>query len=136
MARKTISSKTKTAGVSPADDVSEGLTAVISVKLRDPQFEGQTKAKLGNAEVRGIVSSVMSEGFSEYLEKNPNDAKAIIGKCLISAQARLAARAAKQAVIRKGALEGMTLPGKLADCSSRDAAKCELYIVEGDSRRR
>jgi len=106
---------------------------VVSVKLRNPQFEGQTKTKLGNADVRGIVYSVMSEGFSEYLEKNPNDAKAIIGKCLISAQARLAAAAAKQAVIRKGALEGMTLPGKLADCSSRDAEKCELYIVEGDS---
>ena len=116
-----------------SDDVIEGITAVISVKLKDPQFEGQTKAKLGNNEVRGIVYSAMSEGFSEYLEKSPNDAKSIIGKCLISAQARLAAQAAKQAVIRKGALEGMTLPGKLADCSSRDASKSELYIVEGDS---
>lgn len=125
--------KDKNGGSLTSDDVSEGLTAVISVKLRNPQFEGQTKTKLGNAEVRGIVYSVMSEGFSEYLEKNPNDAKAIIGKCLISAQARLAAQAAKQAVIRKGALEGMTLPGKLADCSSREAEKCELYIVEGDS---
>jgi DNA gyrase subunit B len=125
--------KDKNGGSLTSDDVSEGLTTVISVKLRDPQFEGQTKTKLGNAEVRGIVYSAMSEGFSEYLEKNPNDAKAIIGKCLISAQARLAAQAAKQAVIRKGALEGMTLPGKLADCSSRDASKSELYIVEGDS---
>ena len=125
--------KDKNGGSLTADDVSEGLTAVISVKLRDPQFEGQTKTKLGNANVRGIVYSVMSEGFSEYLEKSPNDAKSIIGKCLISAQARLAAQAAKQAVIRKGALEGMTLPGKLADCSSRDASKSELYIVEGDS---
>ncbi|MCX6762377.1 MAG: DNA topoisomerase (ATP-hydrolyzing) subunit B [Candidatus Moranbacteria bacterium] len=116
-----------------SDDVIEGITAVISVKLKDPQFEGQTKAKLGNNEVRGIVSSVMAEGFNEYLGKNPQDAKSIIGKCLISAQARLAAQAAKQAVIRKGALEGMTLPGKLADCSSRDASKSELYIVEGDS---
>jgi DNA gyrase subunit B len=116
-----------------SDDVIEGITAVISVKLKNPQFEGQTKAKLGNNEVRGIVSSVMAEGFSDYLGKNPQDAKAIIGKCLISAQARLAAQAAKQAVIRKGALEGMTLPGKLADCSSRDASKSELYIVEGDS---
>jgi DNA gyrase subunit B len=116
-----------------SDDVIEGITAVISVKLKNPQFEGQTKAKLGNNEVRGIVSSVMAEGFNEYLGKNPQDAKAIIGKCLISAQARLAAQAAKQAVIRKGALEGMTLPGKLADCSSRDASKSELYIVEGDS---
>ena len=125
--------KEKNGGSLPSDDVSEGLTAVVSVKLKNPQFEGQTKAKLGNSEVRGIVLTVMSEGLSEYLEKNPNDAKAIIGKCLISAQARLAAQAAKQAVIRKGALEGMTLPGKLADCSSRDAEKCELYIVEGDS---
>jgi DNA gyrase subunit B len=125
--------KEKNGGSLTSDDVMEGLTVVISVKLRNPQFEGQTKAKLGNADVRGIVYSVMAEGFSEYLEKNPQDAKAIIGKCLISAQARLAAQAAKNAVIRKGALEGMTLPGKLADCSSRDASKSELYIVEGDS---
>ncbi|OGI28321.1 MAG: DNA gyrase subunit B [Candidatus Moranbacteria bacterium RIFOXYB1_FULL_44_23] len=125
--------KEKNGGSLTSDDVSEGLTAVVSVKLKNPQFEGQTKSKLGNNEVRGIVSAVMAEGFSEYLGKSPNDAKAIIGKCLISAQARLAAQAAKQAVIRKGALEGMTLPGKLADCSSRDAEKCELYIVEGDS---
>ena len=116
-----------------SDDVMEGLTAVVSVKLRNPQFEGQTKAKLGNGEVRGIVSAVMSEGLADYLGKNPADARAIVGKCLISAQARKAAQAAKQAVIRKGALEGMTLPGKLADCSSRDASKSELYIVEGDS---
>ena len=125
--------KDKNGGSLTSDDVLEGLTAVVSVKLKNPQFEGQTKAKLCNADVRGIVHSVMSEGFSDYLDKNPNDAKAIIGKCLISAQARLAAAAAKQAVIRKGALEGMTLPGKLADCSSREAEKCELYIVEGDS---
>jgi DNA gyrase subunit B len=125
--------KDKNGGSLTSDDVSEGLTAVVSVKLRNPQFEGQTKAKLGNAEVRGIVYSAMAEGLNEYLDKNPNDARAIIGKCLISAQARLAAQAAKQAVIRKGALEGMTLPGKLADCSSRDASKSELYIVEGDS---
>ncbi len=116
-----------------SDDVMEGLTVVISVKLKNPQFEGQTKSKLGNNEVRGVVSSVMAEGFNEFLGKNPQDAKAIIGKCLISAQARLAAAAAKNAVIRKGALDGMTLPGKLADCSSRDASKSELYIVEGDS---
>jgi len=125
--------KDKNGGSLTSDDVSEGLTAVVSVKLRNPQFEGQTKAKLGNAEVRGIVYAAMAEGLNEYLDKNPNDARAIIGKCLISAQARLAAQAAKQAVIRKGALEGMTLPGKLADCSSRDASKSELYIVEGDS---
>lgn len=116
-----------------ADDVREGITAVISVKLKDPQFEGQTKAKLGNSEARTVSSSVVSEALSEFLEKNPQDAKMVIGKCLLSARARLAARAAKDAVIRKGALEGMTLPGKLADCSSRDASKSELFIVEGDS---
>ncbi|MFH0969484.1 MAG: DNA topoisomerase (ATP-hydrolyzing) subunit B [Patescibacteria group bacterium] len=116
-----------------AEDVHEGLTAVISVKLKNPQFEGQTKAKLGNGEVRGIVHSVVSEGLSEYLEKHPHNAKAILEKCLLTARARIAARAAKDAVIRKGALEGMTLPGKLADCTTRDKEKSELYIVEGDS---
>jgi DNA gyrase subunit B len=116
-----------------ADDLREGLTAVISVKLPEPQFEGQTKAKLGNGEVRGIVSSVVSEGLSEYLETRPQDAKAILEKCLLTVRARIAARAAKDAVIRKGALEGMTLPGKLADCSTKDMMRSELYIVEGDS---
>lgn len=116
-----------------SDDVKEGLTAVINVKLKEPQFEGQTKAKLGNGEVKGIVSSVMSEAFSDYLENNPKDAKEMIGKCVLTAKARLAARAAKDAVVRKGALEGMTLPGKLADCSSRNVDETELYIVEGDS---
>jgi DNA gyrase subunit B len=116
-----------------SEDTYEGLTAVISVKLKNPQFEGQTKAKLGNSEVRGAVASVTAEGLSEYLEKHPNNAKAIIEKCLLTARARLAARAAKDAVLRKGALEGMTLPGKLADCTTRDAIKSELYIVEGDS---
>lgn len=115
------------------DDVREGLSAVISVKLPNPQFEGQTKAKLGNPEVQNQVSSVLSEYFSYYLEENPNDAKNIVAKCALSARARLAARAARDTVIRKGALDGMTLPGKLADCSSRDASKSELYIVEGDS---
>jgi len=116
-----------------AEDLQEGLTAVISVKLRNPQFEGQTKAKLGNSEMRGAVSSVMAEALADYLESHPNNAKAIIGKCLLTCKARIAARAAKDAVIRKGALEGMTLPGKLADCSSRNPAETELYIVEGDS---
>ncbi|MFC1608801.1 DNA topoisomerase (ATP-hydrolyzing) subunit B [Patescibacteria group bacterium] len=116
-----------------SDDVREGLTAVISIKLREPQFEGQTKTKLGNGEIRGIVSSVFAEEFTDYLESNPKSAKEIIGKCLLTARARLAARAAKDAVVRKGVLEGMTLPGKLADCSTRDASKSELYIVEGDS---
>ena len=116
-----------------SDDLSEGLTAVISVKLKNPQFEGQTKAKLGNGEVRGIVSSVASEGLAEFLEKHPRNAKAIIEKCLLTAKARIAARAAKDAILRKGVLEGMTLPGKLADCTTRDASRAELYIVEGDS---
>lgn len=116
-----------------SDDVREGLTAIISVKLANPQFEGQTKSKLGNPEMRTIVESVFSNFFEQYLEENPKDAQAIVGKCALAARARLAARAARDSVIRKGALEGMTLPGKLADCSSRDPKSSELYIVEGDS---
>ncbi|MFA6305773.1 MAG: DNA topoisomerase (ATP-hydrolyzing) subunit B [Candidatus Gracilibacteria bacterium] len=116
-----------------ADDVREGLTAVVSVKLGDPQFEGQTKAKLGNAEIRTAVEAVFNEAFNQYLEENPNDARGVIGKCLLASRARLAARAARDTVIRKGALEGMTLPGKLADCSNKDPANCELFVVEGDS---
>jgi DNA gyrase subunit B len=115
------------------DDVREGLSAIISVKLPNPQFEGQTKAKLGSPEVQNQVSQVIAEYFSYYLEENPSDAKNIIGKCSLSARARMAARAARDTVIRKGALEGMTLPGKLADCSSKDPSKSEVYIVEGDS---
>jgi DNA gyrase subunit B len=116
-----------------ADDVKEGLTAVISVKLSEPQFEGQTKSKLGNSEARTAVSAVLGEALADYFDKYPQDAKAIINRCLLSSKARLAAKAAKEAVVRKGAMEGMTLPGKLADCSSRDATKSELFIVEGDS---
>lgn len=116
-----------------ADDVREGLTCVINVKLPNPQFEGQTKEKLGNPEVKGVVQSVVTEELTEFLEKNPKDAKAMIEKCLLTARARNAARAAKDAVLRKGALDGMTLPGKLADCTSRKAEDSELYIVEGDS---
>jgi DNA gyrase subunit B len=115
------------------EDVREGLTAVLSVKLGEPQFEGQTKAKLGNPEARTAVDVVTAEALSTYLEEHPNEAKKIVEKCLLSAHARLAAKAARETVIRKGALEGMTLPGKLADCSEKEAAKCELYIVEGDS---
>ena len=116
-----------------ADDVREGLTAVISVKLADPQFEGQTKGKLGNAEMRTAVETVFNEQFAEYLGEHPNEARGIIGKCHLAARARLAARAARDTVIRKGALEGMTLPGKLADCSSKNPADSEIFIVEGDS---
>ena len=115
------------------EDVREGITAVIAVRLRDPQFEGQTKAKLGNAEIRTAVERVFGDKFQEYLEENPNTARLMIGKCSLAARARLAARAARDTVIRKGALEGMTLPGKLADCSSKDPADSEIFIVEGDS---
>ena len=115
------------------DDVREGLAAVISVKLTDPQFEGQTKTKLGNAEVRGIVDSVVSEGLNRYLEENPTDSKRVVEKCLTSQKARDAAKRARDLVIRKNALDGSSLPGKLADCAERDPAKSELYIVEGES---
>lgn len=115
------------------DDVREGLTSIISVKLQDPQFEGQTKAKLGNPEIRTIVESVTSEALTFYFDEHPNDGRRVMEKCLLSAKARIAARAARDTVIRKGALDGMTLPGKLADCSERDPKKTELYIVEGDS---
>src|SRR3989344_3979895 len=116
-----------------ADDVHEGLTAIISVKLRDPQFEGQTKGKLGTQEMRGFVNQAMVEAFSMYLEEHPRDARGIIEKVSLAAKARLAARAARDTVLRKGALDGFALPGKLADCSEKDAAKSEIYIVEGDS---
>jgi DNA gyrase subunit B len=115
------------------DDVREGLTAVISVKLMDPQFEGQTKAKLGNAEVKGQVQAALSEGITQHLDENPSDGRRIIEKCLTAARAREAARKARDLVIRKGALEGMSLPGKLADCQERDPERSELFIVEGDS---
>jgi len=116
-----------------SDDVLEGLTAVINIKIKDPQFEGQTKGKLGNANVKSIVAGVMSSALEEFFDENPNDAKAILNKCILTAKARVAARAARDTIIRKGALEGMTLPGKLADCSERKAENCEIYIVEGDS---
>lgn len=115
------------------DDVREGMTAVVSVKIREPQFEGQTKAKLGNPEAKTAVESVVGEALADFLERNPQDSRAIIEKCLLSAKARKAAKAARQTILRKGALEGLSLPGKLADCSSRNPEESELYIVEGES---
>ncbi|MCS6789259.1 MAG: DNA topoisomerase (ATP-hydrolyzing) subunit B [Patescibacteria group bacterium] len=116
-----------------SDDTREGLVAIVSVKLRDPQFEGQTKARLGNPEARTAVESVIGESLKEFLEKHPQDAKKIIEKVILASKARLAAKAAKETVLRKGALEGLTLPGKLADCTSKSAEESELFIVEGDS---
>ncbi len=115
------------------DDVREGLTAVVSVKIRNPQFEGQTKAKLGNPEAKAAVEDAVAEGLTDYLERNPTDARAIIENCILATKARLAAKAARATVLRKGVLEGLALPGKLADCLSRDPEESELYIVEGDS---
>ncbi|MGC8779333.1 MAG: DNA topoisomerase (ATP-hydrolyzing) subunit B [Anaerolineae bacterium] len=115
------------------EDTREGLTAIISVKLPDPQFESQTKVKLLNEKVRTQVESVVSEALMEWMERNPRDARKIVEKCMTSSRAREAARKARDLVIRKSALESLTLPGKLADCSERDPSKCELYIVEGDS---
>ncbi len=116
-----------------SDDVREGMVAIVSVKLTDPQFEGQTKSKLGNPEARTITESVINEALKEFLEKHPQEAKAIIQKVILTAKARLAAKAARETVLRKGAFEGLTLPGKLADCTSKIAAESELFIVEGDS---
>ncbi len=127
-----FSVKEKDAGFT-GDDVLEGITAVVSVKMPEIQFEGQTKAKLGSVEARGAVESVFGEAFNNYLEENPDDAKAIINKVIIAVKARKAAKAAKDSVLRKGALEGMSLPGKLADCQSKNAEDSELFIVEGDS---
>ena len=115
------------------DDIREGITAVISVKVKEPQFEGQTKTKLGNSEVAGIVQSLMNEKLAEFLEENPNVAKGVLDKCVSAAKAREAARKARELVRRKSALETTTLPGKLADCSSKNPEECEVYIVEGDS---
>ena len=127
-----FSVKDKDAGFT-GDDVLEGITAVVSVKMPEIQFEGQTKAKLGSVEARGAVESVFGEAFNMYLEENPDDAKAIINKVVIAVKARKAAKAAKDSVLRKGMLEGMSLPGKLADCQSKKASDSELFIVEGDS---
>ncbi|OGD68513.1 DNA topoisomerase IV subunit B [Candidatus Campbellbacteria bacterium RIFCSPLOWO2_01_FULL_34_15] len=115
------------------DDVLEGITAVVSVKIREIQFEGQTKSKLGTVEARGMVESVFGDSFNSFLEENPDDARAIINKVMLALKARKAAKAAKDSVLRKGALEGMTLPGKLADCQTNKSEESELFIVEGDS---
>lgn len=131
-ARKSSLLKDKDANLT-AEDVKEGLTAIVSVKLADPQFEGQTKAKLGTPEMRSLVAQATNDALTEFLEEHPRDARAIIEKVSLAAKARLAARAARDSVLRKGALDGFALPGKLADCSERDSAKSEIFIVEGDS---
>ncbi len=115
------------------EDIREGLTAIINVKLQEPQFEGQTKTKLGNSEIRTLVDSAMAEELKAFLEENPSTAKDILNKCLVARHAREAARHARELTRRKSALESAALPGKLADCSERDASKCEIFIVEGDS---
>lgn len=115
------------------EDIREGITAVVSVKVKEPQFEGQTKTKLGNSNVTGIVSNLVNESLSTFLEENPSVAKAILEKCISASRAREAARKARELVRRKSALESTTLPGKLADCSSKNSEECEIYIVEGDS---
>ncbi len=124
--------KEKDANLS-GEDAREGLTAVVSIKIREPQFEGQTKGKLGNTEAKTAVETVLGDALLVYLEEHPKDAEAIIGKCLLAARARAAAKIARDTILRKGALEGFTLPGKLADCSSKNAEDSELFIVEGDS---
>ena len=130
---RAINSKNSAGESFTGDDVLEGLTAVVSVKLREIQFEGQTKGKLGSVEARGATETVFGEAFNMFLEENPEEARSIIGKITLAMKARKAAKAAKDSIMRKGALDGMTLPGKLADCQTKDASESELFIVEGDS---
>ncbi len=130
---RSINAKSGASESFTGDDVLEGLTAVVSVKLREIQFEGQTKGKLGSVEARGATETIFGEAFSTFLEENPDEARAIIGKITLAMKARKAAKAAKDSILRKGALDGMTLPGKLADCQSKSAEESELFIVEGDS---
>ncbi len=137
---RTLNSYARSAGILKesdenlsGDDVLEGITAVVSIKMPEIQFEGQTKAKLGSVEAQGAVNTVFSEALASFLEENPDDGRAIINKGILALKARKAAKAAKDSILRKGALEGMTLPGKLADCQSKDASESELFIVEGDS---
>jgi len=132
MARKNDFLKEADSNLS-GEDIREGLTGVVSIKIKEPQFEGQTKAKLGNVEAKTIVDQVISEHLTDFLERNPQDAKVIIEKCLLSSRARKAARAARETVLRKGVLEGLALPGKLADCSSKKPEESEIFIVEGES---
>jgi DNA gyrase subunit B len=115
------------------EDIREGLTSVVSIKVREPQFEGQTKGKLGNPEAKGAVEAVVADALTDFLERNPTDARAIVEKCILSHKARKAAKAARETVLRKGILEGLSLPGKLADCTSRSPEESEIYIVEGES---
>src|SRR5690606_6535233 len=115
------------------EDFREGLTAVVSVRISNPQFEGQTKTKLGNSEVKGLVESIVNEGLAEYFEEHPTEAKKIANKVISAAQAREAARKARNLARRKNALEGGGLPGKLADCSEKEPQLCEIFMVEGDS---
>ena len=115
------------------EDIREGLTSIISVKIEEPQFEGQTKQKLGNSEARGAVDAIVSEQLTYFLEQNPAAAKAICEKSVLAQRARAAARKARELTRRKTALDVMSLPGKLADCTDKDPANCEIYIVEGDS---
>ena len=131
--RQIQSSKKNETTTLSGDDVREGITAILSIKVQEPQFEGQTKTKLGNGEIKGMCDSIIMEGLFDFLERNPETAKKIILKAENAAKARDAAKRARELVRRKGVLDISALPGKLADCSEKDPSLCELYIVEGDS---